>query len=338
MKTYILKKHGKPSVLKIQDVPKPNVKQGEVRIKIQTIGLNYAEIQSRKGLYQWAPKMPYTLGMEAYGTVDAMGENVTSHKIGDPVIVANQFGCYAEYVTIPAVQALPVIPGYSPEENAAFSVSFMTAWVALMEMGRLRPTDTVLIQAAAGGLGTAAVQISKKYGCTVFGTVGSDDKIKLVQDLGIDGAINYRKDNFRQKLLELNNGKGADVILEVVGGEVFRESLKSLNPFGRVVVIGFASLDLNKWNPFSWYKTWKSIPKANISNLAVHSSGVLASHLGYLLKDSERLMNVWSNLTHFTEKHHIKPIVGHTFDFDDLPEAHHLMESRKSVGKIVIKV
>ena len=327
-----------PSVLQIHERPLPDVNPGEVRVKIQTIGLNYAEIQSRKGLYGWAPKLPYTLGMEAFGTIDAVADNVTAHKIGDAVIVANQIGAYAEYISIPAEQALPAIPEYSPEENAAFAVNYMTAWVGIMEMARARPSDTILIQAAAGGVGTAAVNIAKHYGCKAYGTIGSDHKAPLLHKLGIDGIINYRSNDFRSKLLELNNDRGVDIVLEVVGGDVFRKSLKSLNPFGRVVVLGFASLDLKKWNPLSWIKTWKSIPRVNISDLATHSSGVLASHIGYLLKDTKRLMRVWSDLTQFTTKHEIRPTIGHTFSFADLPEGHRLMESRKSQGKIVIKV
>ncbi len=338
MQSYMLTKYGKPSVLKIQNQPLPDVNPGEILVKIQSIGINYAEVQSRKGLYQWSPKLPYTLGMEAFGIVESIGDGVTTHQIGQPVIVANQIGCYSEYVCVPSVQALPAIPDYTPEENAAFSVSFMTAWVALMEMARLRPSDTVLIHAAAGGLGTAAVQLAKKFDCTVFGTVGSDEKMDLVKQLGADAVINYRKDDFVTKIKALNDQKGLDVVLEVVGGDVFRNSMKALNPFGRTIVMGFASLNLNKWNPFSWYRTWKAIPKVNVSNLAVHSSGILASHLGYLLRSPEHLIKVWSELSAFVSQHGIRPVVGHTFGFDELPAAHTLMESRKSTGKIVINV
>lgn len=336
MKAYVLTKHGKPDVLRIAEIPVPEVKLDEVLVKVSAIGLNYAEIQSRKGLYGWAPKLPYTLGMEACGTVSAVGENVTRHKIGDRVIVARQTGAYAEYIAAHEDIVLPAFPEFSTEENAAYAVNFMTAWVGIMEMGRARPNDTILIQAAAGGVGTAAVQIAKQFGCTVFGTVGDNAKIPLVESLGGDGVINYRRENFRKKILELHQGQGVDIVIEVVGGDVFRESLKALNPFGRVVVIGFASLALQKWNPLSWYRTWKDIPRVNISNLATHSSGVLASHLGYLLKDKSRLMSVWNALSDFTRKHDIKPIVGHVLPFNQLPKAHTLMESRKSTGKIVI--
>ncbi len=322
----------------MREIEKPTVGNGEVRIQIQYIGLNYAEIQSRKGVYQWSPELPYTLGMEGYGIVDAVGENVTHLHVGDPVMVVNQYGCYAEYITVPAAQALPAIPDFSPEENASLPVSFMTAWVALMELARLKETDTVLIHAASGGLGTAAVQIAKQSGCTVIGTVGRDEKMSLAQDLGCDLVINYRKEDFREVVMDWTKGSGVDIVLEIVGGHIFRESLKCLNPFGRLVVMGFASLNLKKWNPLSWYQTWKDMPKVNVSNLAVHSSGILASHLGYLLQDPRRLMKMWTKLTAFIKENEIKPIVGHVFDFEDIPKAHQFMESRQSQGKIVIRV
>jgi len=128
----------------------------------------------------------------------------------------------------------------------------------------------------------------------------------------------------------------SDVVLEVVGGDVFRKSMELLNPFGRLVVIGFASLNLNKLNPFSWWQTWKDIPRVKIDAMATASQVVGASHLGYLLEDKERLNRVWNDLTNFVTEHNLKPIVGHEFKFDEMPAAHALMESRGSTGKIVI--
>jgi NADPH:quinone reductase-like Zn-dependent oxidoreductase len=200
MKAVLLTKTGKPSVLQIQDIPIPEPKAGEVRVKIEMIGINYAEILSRKGLYGWAPKKPYVPGMEAFGQIDKVGEEVQGREIDQKVVIGTQFGCYAEYVVVKEQKVLPAIPRFSPEENAAFTVNFMTAWVSLFEMARMRPTDSVLINIAAGGVGSAAVQLAKKYGCTVYGTVGSDEKIDLVNGLQIDKAINYRKVDFEEKI------------------------------------------------------------------------------------------------------------------------------------------
>jgi len=124
----------------------------------------------------------------------------------------------------------------------------------------------------------------------------------------------------------------------MVGGEVYKKSLKTLAPFGRIVVTGFASLNLQKWNPVSWWKTWRAIPRANLSDMAVESYGVMGSHLGYQLQDTPRLHNTWNELTTFVQEHQIRPVVGATFSFDDIAAAHELMESRQSHGKIVLQV
>jgi len=223
MKAILLTKHGSPATLKITNVPAPQPETNQVRVKTQTIGINYAEIQSRKGLYGWAPKLPYILGMEAFGKIEAVGPGAAHRQVGEKVIVGTQYGGYAEYVTVPEAQALPAVAGYSPEENAAFAVNYMTAWVSLFKMARLQPTDRLLIHAAAGGVGTAAVQLAKQFGCVVYGTAGTDEKIKRLYKLNIDYALNYRKRDFEQEIRLQTNGQGVDVVLEMVGGEVLSQ-------------------------------------------------------------------------------------------------------------------
>ncbi len=336
MRAYVLKKSGDASVLKISNLKSSTPYPNEVLVKIETIGLNYAEIQSRKGLYGWAVKRPYVLGMEACGTIIKTGSRVNNLQVGQQVIVVSQYGCYAEEVVLPATQVLPVQPGFTSAENAAYAVQFMTAWVALIEICRIRATDRVLIQAAAGGVGTAAVQIAKAMGCQVFGTASNPAKLDLLKSLRIDHAINYSDTDFVEYIHDRTNGEGVDAVLEVVGGDVFRKSLALLNPFGRMAVVGFASLNLKKINPLSWWKTWRDIPRVKIDKMALGSQVVGASHLGYLLQDTERMLKIWNEMTRFTQEHNLKPIIGHEYKFEEMAEAHTLMESRGSHGKIVV--
>lgn len=330
VRQYLLRRHGGPGVLQLTGGPSPAAGAGEVGVRIHAIGVNYAELLSRKGLYGWAPRMPYVPGMEAAGVIDALGPGIGDRVIGESVVVGTQFGCYAERVVVPAARALPALPGYSAAENAAFAVNYATAWVALMEMARLRPTDRVLVTAAAGGVGTAAVQLAAAFGCDVTGAVGSEAKIGPVMSLGARQAITYEAIRSR--------GRDVDVVLELVGGPVYRASLDSLAPFGRLVVAGFASLNLQRWNPWSWWRTWRDIPRAKVADLALASRGVLASHLGYLLDDPPRLLRVWRDLTAFVERHGIRPVIGATFPFERMADAHRLIESRRSVGKVVVEV
>ena len=338
MRAYQLKKTGPPESLTIETLPDPKPGKDEVVVKLETIGLNYAEIQSRRGLYAWAPKRPYTPGMEGYGKIIATGSNVHERQIGEPVIVAAQYGCYAEQVCVPARQALPAMTEFSAAENAALAVNFMTAWVAINRLLRLNAGEKILIHAAAGGVGTAAVQLAHALGAQVYGTVGSDEKRDLVERLGARAVINYRKADFAKEVRKLTGEEGLDAVIEVVGGQIFRKSLKLLKPFGRLVVMGFASLNLNKYNPISWVKTYRSIPRLKIAKMAQHSQMVGASHLGYLLNNPTLLPELWVELVDFTRKHELRPVVGHTLSFEELPAAHVLMESRKSQGKIVLMI
>ena len=338
MKAIVLDRHGGPGVLRVRDVPDPEPGAGQVRVRVEAIGVNYAEVLSRKGLYGWAPAMPYTPGMEAAGTIDALGAGVQGRTVGERVIVGAQHGAYAERMVVPEPQALPAVAGFSTEENAAIGVNYLTAWVALVEMARLRPTDRVLVTAAAGGVGTAAVQIAARFGCATVGMAGSDAKLQQIRALGAEAAVNYRGAGFESRLREAAGPAGFDVVLEVVGGEVFRAVWPVLAPFGRVVVAGFASLALQKWNPLSWLRTWRDLPRADIRSLAPASAGLMATHIGYLLDDPPRLTRIWGELMAFVAAQGIRPVVGATFSFGQMAEAHRLMESRRSVGKIVVRM
>jgi NADPH:quinone reductase len=337
MKAYALVRHGGPGALRPAEIPTPEPGHGEVRVRLRAIGVNYAEVLSRKGMYGWAPRRPYTLGMEGAGEIDAVGVGV-ERAIGEAVIVGTQHGCYAEYVVVPQARALPTLAELSLEENAAFGVNAMTAWVALHEMARLRAADRVIVTAAGGGVGTMAVQFAARFGCEVIGMAGSDEKLERVRALGASQTVNYRRPDFAGRFEEAVGNRGVDVVLEVVGGEVYRRCLDSLAPFGRVVVAGFAGLDLKKWNPFSVYRTLRDMPRASVQTLARGSRGLLATHIGYLLDDPVRLRAVWSELVDFSREHHVRPIVGATYGFGEMAEAHRFMESRQSLGKIVVLV
>ena len=348
MRAIVLYRHGGPDVLRVSTVPDPTPGPGEARVRIEAIGVNFAEVLSRKGRYGWAPPMPYTPGMEATGTIELLGPGVEQRAIGDRVIVGAQHGAYAEKIVVPARQALPAIASFSIEENAAIAVNYLTAWVALMEcaappsrpgrMARLRPADRLLVTAAAGGVGTAAVQIATRFGCATAGLAGSDTKLETIRALGAESAVNYRRADFEERLRVAAGRDGFDVALETVGGEVLRAVWPVLAPFGRVVVAGFASLSLQWWNPVSWLRAWRDLPRADIRSLAPASHGLLATHIGYLLADPPRLARVWEDLMAFVGAHGIRPVIGATFAFEDMREAHRLMESRRSVGKIVVRV
>jgi NADPH2:quinone reductase len=335
MNAVVLKKIGKPAVLKLSEVPEPIPGKGEVLVRLHFSGINYAEILSRKGLYGWAVKRPYIPGMEGSGIIEAVGEGVDPSRVGEKVMIGTKNGCYAEKVSVAQEQAIPAISHFTMEENAAFLVNYMTAWVSLFSLARLQADETVLITAAAGGVGTAAVQLASKSGCKVYGLAGNQEKVDYLKSLGARGAFNYRKEDCFEKLREINNG--FDVILEMVGGEVYKESFKLLNPLGRLVVAGFAGLDLKKWNPLSWWRTWRDIPRVNLMRLAQISAAVMSSHLGYLLRDPALMRTILEDLKEFIVKKNIRPIIGKIFPFEQVAEAQAFIESRRSVGKVLLR-
>ena len=337
MLAYPLTKHGNTSVLKIKEVEEPVPGPGEVLVKISHIGINYAEILSRRGQYSWAPKLPYIPGMEAYGTIQAVGSGV-DRLVGEKVVVGAQYGTYAEKIVVSAYLAFPQMPDFNDAEQAAFLVNYMTAWVALVKQARLTPSDTVLITAAAGGVGTAAVQIAHHYGCRVLGTASKDYKIKLLNDLKIDVAINYQSSEWDKQVAQGEATDGIDVVLELVGGDTFDKAKGLLNPFGRIVIAGVASIKWSKKNPLTWLSAWQKIPRFKIQDMAVGSNGLLATHIGYLIKSQELTNLLWKELSGYAIAHNIKPVVSHVYEFDQLPQAHEYIESRKSFGKVVVKV
>ncbi len=354
MKAWMLRRTGGPGVLRLEDVPDPEPGPGEVAVAVDAIGVNYAEVLSRKGLYGWAPDRPYVPGMECAGRIVALGEGVEGRAVGEAVICGTKHGAYAERVVVPAARALPAVQGFTVEENAAFAVNFMTAWVALVEMARLRDTDRVGITAAAGGVGTAAVQIAAARGCRVVGMAGTEEKLERVRALGARATAAYREPGFEARLddalrslPDVGEGgwavpdgpgpvRGLDVVLEVVGGEVFRACRARLAPFGRIVVAGYAELNYTLWNPLSWWRAWRGAPRLDVTRSAEDSVGMLATHVGYLLPDEARLQALWGELGAFVRAHGLRPVVGATYPFEALPEAHAFMESRASVGKIVV--
>jgi len=337
MKAVILQKTGGPNILKPDEVAAPVPAEGEVLVRNKFIGINYAEILSRRGLYGWSPKRPYILGMESSGVIEKVGQGVDNNRIGQKVMVGAKYGTYAEYVTVPEIQAIPVIDKYSMEENAAFLVNFMTSWVSLFKLAKVKAGESVLITAAAGGVGTAAVKLSVGSGCIVYGLAGSDYKTEYLKRLGVKGAFNYKDKEWPKQLAA--DTKGVDVVLEVVGGDINKICFQLLKPFGRMVAAGFASLDLNKWNPYSIYKTYKDFPRFHIGDLAEKSVAVMSSHIGILLdKYPDLLMEEYDKLSSFVIEHDIHPVVDKVFPFDDVALAHEYIESRKSIGKVLLKI
>lgn len=316
MRAVLLARYGGPEVLRITDVPAPAPKPGEVRVHIRNIGINFAEVLSRRGLYGWAPRLPYILGMEAFGVTDS----------GDPVIVGTQFGTYAEQICVPAGRVLPAITRFAPAQNAAFAVNYLTAWIGLMEMARLRASDTVLITSAAGGVGTAAVQIAVKVGARVIGMAGPG-KQDAIRALGAHIALGYGDPI----------PEAPTVVLEMSGGAAWRAALRSLAPMARVVVAGASAAFPRSRNPLARLASIRDLPRVSIFDMLKRSYGVMNFHVGRIL-DAGAVVPAWRDLVQFTEAHRIEPVIAREFPFDVIADAHRALESRENIGKVIVTV
>ena len=320
MKQVVVTRNGGPEVLEVRDVAVPEPGSGEVLIKVAAAGMNYADIMQRDGLYPNGPTPPFGAGFEVAGTIDSVGAGVTGWKAGDAVMAFCQNG-YSEYVTAPAGMLLPKPSELSFEQASAIPCQYLTAYHALLTLGRLKAGQTVLVQAAAGGLGTMMVQIARNVGATVIGTCSSADKCALIRDLGCQFPVNYTAEDLGARVREITVGKGCDLIIESVGGDIFEHSLHCLKSRGMLVTLGVAS---------------KNVPSISSVELLANNWTVAGFHLMGYTADMEAMGHALADLKGWLAEGKLTVIVRHTFPLDQVAEAQRQISDRKTVGKVVL--
>jgi NADPH2:quinone reductase len=312
MRAVRVKGFGDVDQLELVELPDPEPQPGQVRIRVEASGLNYADVMQRAGLYPGGPKPPFISGLEAAGVVEA-GDGL---PIGARVMAVSAGGCHAERLCVSAAACMPVPDSMSFIEAAAFPVQYLTAYHALTTVGKAIQGETVLIHAAAGGVGTAAVQIAKLLGLRVVGSASSAEKRARVLKLGADEAFSYEE--FDQKLY---GKKAPALILEAVGGDVFRRSLAIQPSLGRLVVYGAAS---------------KEVQPIDTLKLLFRSQGVFGLHLNAIFERPSLVGQSMMQLFEWIRQGKLKMQVGHVLPLAQIREAHELISSRKSYGKIVL--
>jgi NADPH:quinone reductase-like Zn-dependent oxidoreductase len=341
MRAVVLTGHGGSEVLQVQERPEPPVGAGEVRIAVRAAGINFADLLARSGVYPDAPAPPCVVGYEVAGEVESVGEGVTNVAKGDRVIAPTRFGGYAELVTVPVAQAIPLPEDLGFEEGAAFPVNYGTAYAALVVMAGAREGERVLIHAAAGGVGVAATQLAKARGCEIFGTA-SAPKHDAIREQGVDHPIDYRTLDFEEEVRRLTDGEGVDVALDALGPRSFRKDYRLLRQGGRLVMYGYSESDsAGERNlgalattlarmPFATIPWWRSLALMN------ENKGVFGLNL---LKwwDRERgLERVIVPLRAELERGELRPLVAESFPFERAGDAHRYIAERRNVGKVVL--
>jgi len=333
-------KPGSEQALKICEWPDPTPKNDEVLIEVRAFGVNFADIMARKGQYQDAPPMPFICGYEVSGVIKEIGSQVKNFKKGDKVLALTNFGGYSELAVTKESACFLLPDNLSFAEGASIPVNFITAFHALHQTGTLIPGTRVLIHAVAGGVGLASVQLAKLAGCEIFGTASSEEKLKLAVSWGVDHPINYSKDDFETAVSKITSGSGIDIVLDSLGGKNILKSLKVLRAHGRVICFGASSLSER-----GGLNALKVIPEAasmlffNLIPLLLKSQAVYGVNMKRLSEDRADLINIeLSEIMNLFSQKKLKTIISKEYSWKNISQAHQELQSRKSVGKIVLLV
>lgn len=325
MKAIVITKPGGVKVLKLQERPVPSTQPGEVLIKVEAAGVNRPDVAQRKGNYAppaWAPQdIP---GLEVAGVVE-QANNCKRFKKGDRVCALLAGGGYAEYVAVPEIQCLPIPENLSMTEAASLPETFFTVWTNVFDREHLHEGESFLVHGGTSGIGVAAIQMVKAWGCTVYATAGSDEKVKFCEKIGATKAINYREQDFVTAIDEMTAGRGVDVVLDMIGGTYMQRNIDILSEEGRLCLINFMG---------------GVEAKINLSKILTKRLTITGSTLRH--RDPEFKEGIARKLEQhvwpWLKSGIVKPILYQVFPLDQASEAHKSIESETHVGKIVLTV
>jgi len=322
VKAIVVDRWQEPKELSTREVPEPRPRDGEVVIDVAAAGCNFFDILLVQGKYQMKPPFPFTPGAEVAGVVRELGPAVRGVAVGDRVFGGVPLGAFAERIALPASGLQRMPDGMSFPEGAAFPVVYPTSYAALVYRASLRAGETLLVHAAAGGVGVAAVQIGKALGARVIATAGGAEKLEVSRRAGADEAIDYSKGDWVDAVKRLTGGRGADVIYDPVGGDVFEGSMKCIAWNGRLLVIGFAG---------------GVIPEVKANRILLKNISVVGLHWGaYAQNEPERVPETFAGLARLYEAGHVKPLIFGTYSLDEVPQALDALGSRGTYGKVII--
>jgi NADPH:quinone reductase-like Zn-dependent oxidoreductase len=330
MRALVTTGHGSLDVLQVREWPDPEVCPGQIGIDVRAAGLTFADVMARKGMYPDAPKPPAVMGYEVAGVVNALGEGAEGFAVGDRVLAGTRFGGQAEQVAAGAADVVAIPDAFSFEQAAAVPVNYTTAWAALVRYGNVQRGDRVLVHAAAGGVGIAALQIARRAGAEIYGTA-SPAKHDAVRAQGADVAVDYTRAGWWKELPEF------DLVLDAIGGSMLRRSYKLLRPGGRVISYGVTALAAGKRrNPARAVKQLASMPLFHPLQLDSASKGVIGLNMLRIWDSLGTLEPFITPLAELFEDGTINPVIAASFPFERAAEAHAMLLERANTGKVVL--
>jgi synaptic vesicle membrane protein VAT-1 len=334
MRRYLVHRNGGPEELRLTDGAPPEPGPGQVRVATRAIGINFADLAQRAGHYPRQPALPFTPGMEAAGVVDAAGAGAPAELVGKPVMAVPIYGGHAEAFCLPAENVMEQPTWASFAEGAAFPVMYLTAWYALHDLGRARAGERVVVTAAAGGVGTAILQLGRIAGLRMLAVVGSPAKHALCRELGAEEVVSYQAAG-----AAVDRWGGVDLVVDAVGGTFFQPMWRRLRPSGRYVLYGFAEvgsptgisylraarglLRMGLLRPYSFVGENRTLAGFNLS--------VVPEQVPVLRRHAGQMIELW-------REGKLRPITGERFPFERLPDAHRFMASRRSTGRVIVDV
>jgi NADPH:quinone reductase len=308
--------------LKWKELPTPEPAAGEVRIAIRAASLNFPDLLTVRGLYQFKPPLPFVPGSEFSGTVDALGEGVTHLKLGQAVAGMGSSGGFGTHVCVSAKAVMPLPPGFDMHEGAAFAFTYGTSHHALMDRARLKAGETVLVLGAAGGVGTAAIQIAKAAGARVIAAASSDAKCDFCKTLGADAAINYTSTPIRDAIKAATDGKGPDVVYDPVGGDLAEPVFRSIGWRGRYLVVGFAQ---------------GTIPNLPLNLALLKGADIVGVFWGdFVRREPKANVAAMMQLAQWYFEGKVKPAIDSKLPMSEIRAAYARMATRQVQGKVLL--
>ena len=308
--------------LQWKELPTPEPGPGQVRIAIQAASLNFPDLLIVQNKYQMKPQLPFVPGSEYAGIVDAVGADVTQLRVGQPVACLSGTGGFGTHTLAPAALCMPLPPGFPPVDAAAFIMIYATSHHALVDRAQLRAGETVLVLGAAGGVGTAAIQIAKAVGARVIAAASTDEKCALCERIGADASINYSRGDLREAIKAATGGKGPDVIYDPVGGDFAEPAFRSIGWRGRYLVVGFAA---------------GPIPSLPLNLPLLKGASIVGVFWGdFARREPAANAAMMAELAGWYQSGKVKPVIDRTLPMSQLPTAYAHMASRGVMGKLVL--
>jgi NADPH:quinone reductase-like Zn-dependent oxidoreductase len=334
MRQIWIPRYGDPHVLEVRDAPDPSPSEGQVRVKVEAAGVNFADLVARMGMYQDAPKGPIVVGYEVAGTIDAVGPGVDAARVGEPVAAMTRFGGYSSSVVVGEKQAIRRPDGMDAQTGAAIPVTYLTAWMMLEQHARIRAGDKVLVHSAGGGVGLAALDLIRWRGAVAYGTA-SKSKHDYLKERGYFRLVDYRTHDFATELA----GEGFDVILDAVGGESWAKGLGLLRAGGKLIMFGLSGANPGETGSYlNMLSTLAQIPWLKLNPVALINGnlGIAGVNMGRMWHEADRCNHWLHEIFALWSQGVVRPVIHAAVPFDRAAEAHRILHARENVGKVLL--